>query len=138
GPHVRHAGDQPFRLEDLQRLAHRNDADAKACRQIIDDEPFSRLQLAGKNRPAERLVSEPLFGLMSRAGWVGQKWHIVSWSAFAAAGLPRRQAAVGCRFVGRPVSIDDYRLHVRFRLSSVLRQPFAGRLAWPPRTAYDI
>jgi hypothetical protein len=48
-------------MQDLERLAHWDDADAEAARDIVDDEAFVRLQLARQDGTPEGLVDELLF-----------------------------------------------------------------------------
>ena len=71
---VRHAFDQALRLQQLERLAHRNGADIEALREVLDDQPLARPQLASQDRAANGAVDELLLGAMRRAGLSGQ-WH---------------------------------------------------------------
>ena len=64
---VRDADDQPFGLQQPQRFAHRDDADLEAPREVVDDQPLARRQLALRNRVAQRVVDKLLLGQVALA-----------------------------------------------------------------------
>ena len=66
--------DQRFGLQQLQRLAHRDDGDVQAARQIVDDQALTRLQLAPQDRVAQGPVDELLLGPVWGSGQ-GAKRH---------------------------------------------------------------
>ena len=45
-PDVRDAQHQPFRLQEAERLAHRDDAHLELPGQVVDDEARARTELA--------------------------------------------------------------------------------------------
>ena len=71
---MRHDLDERFGLQQLQRLAHRDDRDVEAPRQIVDDQALTRLQLAPQDRVAQGPVDELLLGSV-RGGGQGAKRH---------------------------------------------------------------
>ena len=73
---VRHDLDQRFGLQQLQRLAHRDDRDVQAPRQVVDDQALTRLQLAPEDGLAQGPVDELLFGSVRGSGQ-GAKRHAV-------------------------------------------------------------
>ena len=74
GADVRHDLDERFGLQQLQRLAHRDDRDVEAPRQVVDDQTLTRLQLAPEDRVTQGPVDELLLGSV-RGGGQGAKRH---------------------------------------------------------------
>ena len=72
GADVRDVGDEPFGLEQLQRLANRDDADLEPACEVIDHQPLAGSDLAAHDRRAQGLVDELLLGAWPRRR---ARWH---------------------------------------------------------------
>ena len=58
-----------FRLQHLQRLAHRNGADVEPLREVVDHQPLAGPEVAAQDGAAQRPIDELLLGAVRRAGF---------------------------------------------------------------------